>query len=65
MNYLHCELTRQLSKLFIRIDPCAILPHLIQLVAHGVMDMEFPKVIRRWVLRYKMPIRVIARRSSI
>ncbi len=36
-----------------------------QLEAYGVIDMGFLKVIRKWALRDKMPIREIARRTGI
>jgi len=40
-------------------------PGLNQLGAYGVIDMGFLKVIRKWALRDKMPIREIARRTGI
>ena len=36
-----------------------------QLGAVGVIDMGFLKVIRRWALRDKMPVREIARRTGV
>ena len=44
---------------------CNFAPGLNQLGARGVIDMGFLKVIRRWALREKMPIREIARRTGV